>query len=220
MARHRIARIAWVPARALIRLLLTALGGVSVEGRHHVPRTGPVIFCPNHSTDIDPPAVAVGLPRFARFLAKSELFAMPSVRWAMRLFACIPVKRNSADRAALREAVKTLAEGDPIVIFPEGGGNFDGTLQPLNPGALMIALQSGAPIVPVAIHNAQCFLPYTSTRLRRSPRPLRIVFGPPMHFDDLAGRRDAVAEATRRLTEQLADMLGHPVPDGKPQARD
>jgi len=218
--RSRVARILWVPTCEFVKFVVKWMGGFQVEGKGNVPRQGALLLCPNHFTDLDPPAVAAALPRYARFLAKSELFEMGCVGRAIRLFDAIPVKRNSADRAAVREVLKSLANGDAVVIFPEGGGNDDGMLQPLNPGAMMIALQSGAPVIPAAIHNAQRFLPYKSTRLRHSPVPLRIVFGEPVFLSDLPGRRDAVALATERLTLTLAQMLGQPVPVGKPAIRD
>ena len=218
--RSRAARLAWAPVCALIRIVLHLHGGFLVDGRTHIPARGPVLYCPNHFTDLDPAAVAAALPRPARFVAKSELFDMRGIGMILRFFECISLKRNSADRAALREVVRTLEAGGDVVIFPEGGGNDHGVLQPLNPGAMLIALQSGAVVVPVAIHNAPSFLPYKAIRIRRSPVPLRIVFGPPLHLDDLKGRRDSIAVATQRLTEALATMLGQPIPDGKPVPRD
>ena len=218
--RRRAARIAWHPFCAAIRTLFRCLGGYQVEGREHVPARGPVVICPTHSCDADAPAVAAALPRFARFMAKEDLFAMPWIGAVLRFFEVFPVRRNSADRAALRCAAQALGEGDAVVIFPEGGGNPDGRLQPLHAGALLVALQAGAPVVPCAIHDARSFLPYGTTRLRRSPRPLRIVFAPPLDLADLAGRRDATKVGTDRLTLVLAELLGQPPPEGKPLVRD
>lgn len=191
-----------------------------MQGRERIPVHGAVVICPNHSCDIDAPAVAAALPRYGRFMAKEDLFQMRFVGTVLRLFDVFPVKRNSADRAALRTAVETLRAGDALVIFPEGGGNPDGRLHPLHPGALLVALQAGAPVVPCAIHDAQRFLPYGATRLRKSDRPLRVVFGEPLDLSDLSGRRDATTEATARLARALADLLGQPVPEGKPIPRD
>ncbi|MFM7322860.1 MAG: lysophospholipid acyltransferase family protein [Armatimonadota bacterium] len=218
--RRTVARIAWFPTCALIRTVFRALGGFRVEGRDRVPARGRVVICPNHTCDVDAPAVAAALPRYARFMAKEDLFAMRFVGGLLRLFDVFPVRRNSADRAALRTAVRTLEEGEALVIFPEGGGNPDGRLHPLHPGALMVALQTDSPVVPCAIHDAQRFLPYGATRPRRSERPLRIVFGEPLDLSDLKGRRDATTEATARLARALADLLGQPVPEGKPILRD
>lgn len=218
--RRRAARIAWHPFCAAIRTVFRTLGGYRVEGRDHVPVRGPVVICPTHSCDADAPAVAAALPRFARFMAKEDLFDMPWIGAILRFFEVFPVRRNSADRAALRCAVEALGRGDAVVIFPEGGGNPDGRLHPLHAGALLVALQAGAPVVPCAIHDARRFLPYGATRLRRSERPVRIEFGPALDLADLAGRRDAAKVATERLTEKLAAMLGQPVPEGKPLVRD
>jgi 1-acyl-sn-glycerol-3-phosphate acyltransferase len=106
-----------------------------------------------------------------------------------------------------------------VVIFPEGGGNEEATLQPLNPGALMIALRAGVPVVPVALFNTHRVWPHKRLLPRWSGMPIRVVFGPPLDFSDLSGKRGAVEAATHRLTETLATMLGQPVPEGRPRNR-
>jgi 1-acyl-sn-glycerol-3-phosphate acyltransferase len=206
--------------RAIAHLLLVIHGGLQVEGVERVPRTGGVLICPNHVCDMDPPAVGAALTRAAWFMAKSELFEMPFFSWLLPRLHAFPIKRDSADRTALTRAEELLKAGEAVVIFPEGGGNYEGTLQPLHPGALLIALRARVPVVPVALINTNKVLPYGSVKLQRSPEPVRVVFGEPLDFSDLYGKKGGIEEATRRLTERLAAMLGQPIPEGKPQKHD
>ncbi len=212
--------LTWPLMKLFMRAVFALLGGFKKQGTAHVPRTGGVLLCPNHVSDADPPAVAVALPRSAWFMAKEELFTIPILGALMRLWHGFPVKRNSADRAALRRAEELLKAGEAVVIFPEGGGNPHGTLQPLNPGALMIALRAGVPVVPVALVNTHRVWPHGDLRPRRAGVPVSVTFGPPLDFSDLKGQRGAVETATARLTETLAAMLNQPIPQGKPQRRD
>lgn len=217
MALRRLcARIAYPVVCGILRLVFVLLGGFQVSGRERVPRRGGVLICPNHFCDADAPALGAALPRHAHFMAKEELFQMRVIGPVMRFFDAFPVRRDSADRAALREAVRRLQAGEAVVIFPEGGGNADGTLQPLHPGAMLVALQAGVPVVPVAIVDANRVIPYGQLRPRRSDRPVRVTFGEPIDLTDLKGTRGAVETATRRLAERLAALLGQPVPEGKP----
>lgn len=213
-------RIFFPCCRLLVKLVFLFHGGWRVEGKANVPKTGGVLICPNHICDADPPAVGAALPRRPIFMAKSELFTMRIIGPLMRFFRAFPVKRDSADRAALRRAVQLLEAGEAVIIFPEGGGNFAGTLQPLHPGALLVALQARVPIVPTAVINTNQVLPYGAVRPQRSHEPVRIVFGEPIDLSDLYGKRGALEEATRRLTERLAQMLGQPIPEGKPTPHD
>lgn len=206
--------------KAMVRLVFRYLGGLRRQGMEHVPRTGGVLICPNHVSDADPPAVAATLPRGAWFMAKEELFHHPVADALLRFVHAFPIKRNSADRTALRRAEELLKAGEAVVIFPEGGGNPEGVLQPLNPGALMIALRTGVPVVPVVLVNTDKVWPHGALRPHKADAPVSVTFGAPLDFSDLKGKRGAVEAATARLTETLAAMLGQPIPQGKPQPRD
>lgn len=213
-------RITFALVRAFVSLLFTVLGGIRREGLENVPTTGGVLICPNHICDADPFAIGWAMPRPAHYMAKSELFAIRIVGPLMRRLRAFPVQRDSADRSALKNAETLLKNGEAVVIFPEGGGNYDGMLQPLHPGALLVALRAQVPVVPVALIHTNWVLPYGSLRPRRSPKPVRVVFGEPLDLSDLYGKRGAIEEATQRLTIRLATMLEQPIPTGKPKRHD
>jgi 1-acyl-sn-glycerol-3-phosphate acyltransferase len=205
--------------KLFMRLVFRVLGkGVKPVGAEHVPQTGGVLFCPNHISDADPPAVAIALPRNAWFMAKSELFSIPILGALVRHWHGFPVRRDTADRAALRRAEELLKAGEAVVIFPEGGGNEDATLQPLYPGAMLVALRVSVPVIPVAIVNTHRIWPYGAVLPHRAAGvPVTVTFGEPIDFADLRGKRGAAELATARLTKRLATMLDQPVPPGKPK---
>ena len=200
--------------RAVFWWILLALGGLRIRGKENVPTRGGVLLCPNHVCDIDPAAVYIALPRFACYLAKEDLFDVPVLGPLIRLCKAIPIQRDSADLKALRRAEGALKGGEALVVFPEGGGNHENSLQPLQPGAMLLALRTRAPVIPVALVNTNAILPYGTLRPRRSPRPVEVIFGAPLDLSDLYGKRGAVEEATKRLTARLAEMLGQPIPTG------
>ena len=200
--------------RVVFWWILCALGGIRIRGKENVPARGGVLLCPNHVCDIDPEVVYVALPRFAHYLAKEELFPVPIVGALMRLCKAIPIQRDSADLKALRRAESVLKAGEALVIFAEGGGNYENSLQPLQPGALLIALRTRVPVIPVALVNTNAVMPYGTLRPRRASRPVEVIFGAPLDLSDLYGKRGATEEATRRLTARLAEMLGQPIPTG------
>ena len=213
-------KITWPIMKFLMRVTFFVLGGFRRKGQQNVPRTGGVLICPNHFSDADPAAVAIALPRTAWFMAKAELFHVPILGTLIQLWHGFPVKRDSADRGALRRAEELLKAGEAVVIFPEGGGNAEGLLQPLHPGALMIALRAKVPVIPVALVNTDKMWTYGAMFPHRSGVPVSVIFGPPLDLSDLAGKRGAIEKATERLTETLAGMLQQPVPVGKPKRRD
>jgi 1-acyl-sn-glycerol-3-phosphate acyltransferase len=212
-------RLLWPWMKALMRAAFAITGGFQREGRGNVPRTGGVLLCPNHVSDADPGAVAVALPRSAYFMAKEEIFSMPVMGRLVKLFHGFPIRRDTADRAALRHAENLLKSGQAVVIFPEGGGNAAGVLQPLYPGALLIALRTDVPVIPVAIRNTGSVWPHGATTPRRAGIAVTVTFGKPLDLGAIRGTRHAVDAGTRLLAETLAEMLGQPVPVGKPAAR-
>lgn len=205
--------------KAFMRLCFAYLGGFRANGKSNVPKTGGVLICPNHVSDADPPAVAVALPRNAYFMAKEELFTIPILGYFVNLWHGFPVKRDSADRTALRRAEELLKAGHAVVVFPEGGGNAEGTLQPLHSGALLIALRAKVPVVPVALVNTGKVWTYGDSTPHRAGVPVSVTFGEPLDLSNLQGKHK-VEQATDLLTETLARMLNQPVPAGKPAPRD
>lgn len=184
-----------------------------VEGAEHEPADGPVLVIANHTSAADPVLVAVALRRRVLTMGKEELFRVPVLAWWLRSLGGFPVRRGEPDRQALRHAAAELARGGAVVIFPEGTRSTDGRLQPAEPGAALLALRSGAPVLPVAVVGAHRVLP-KGARLPRS-RPVVVRLGPVLHPPRLEGRIDheALEAWGRRFVEALAALLP---PDQQP----
>jgi 1-acyl-sn-glycerol-3-phosphate acyltransferase len=148
---------------------------------------------------MDPVLVTIPIRRLLHYMALEPFFRVrglgPLIRWC-RAF---PV-REEADGAAVRTALRLLASGEPLVIFPEGGRSPDGTLQPFRPGAFRLALVAGVPVVPVTIAGAHAVWPPH----RRWPRPGRVTvtYHAPLTVADLP-----VAADKKRQPGLLADLV-------------
>lgn len=186
-------------SRGIIRALLRLFCGFTVTGRQHEPRVGPVIVVSNHLSDLDPLVVGAALRRPTRFMAKEELFTPPLSRWWVTACGAFPVRRGEPDRRAFRTALEILHGGGVLVMFPEGTRGRDRTLRPPEPGAAMLALRSGAPILPVAVLGTDLVFPRDARRLRRSRITVRI--GPPIRTDGAAQRPGA--HGSRRSREDV-----------------
>jgi 1-acyl-sn-glycerol-3-phosphate acyltransferase len=194
--------------RALFRLFFRLLCRWRVTGVETCPRWGPLILAPNHISYLDPPAAGSAVPQPVWFMAKHELFAIPVLGTILPLVNAFPVRRGTADRAALRRAEALLREGKTVVLFPEGMRRFDGRLGDPEPGVAFVALRTQAPVVPVALVGTDRALPRHSAL----PRPARVEarLGPPMTFPDLYHRtadRSALDEASRRIMAALRSLL-------------
>ncbi|MBW3623709.1 MAG: 1-acyl-sn-glycerol-3-phosphate acyltransferase [Armatimonadetes bacterium] len=209
------------------RFVCALLGGMRVEGREHVPLKSSAILVPNHSSDLDPAFVAMALPRMAWYMAKTELFTMRVFGLPLgpliRLMQAFPVRREAAlaDRTALRTAEEKLKSGELLVLFPEGKLTETGALQPFQPGAALIALRTGVPVIPVGLIGTAEMMPYGKLIPRRVSRPVEVKFGAPLPLDDLKDlpRNEAVAELTRRMEAAVAALIGQPVPTPIPEER-
>ncbi|HYM71038.1 MAG TPA: lysophospholipid acyltransferase family protein, partial [bacterium] len=154
-------------SRAIIRVVLRWWFRFRVDGREHEPATGPLIVVSNHRSDLDPLVVGSALRRRVTFMAKQELFRVPVLRWWIAACGAFPVRRGAADRQALRTALKILADGGVLVMFPEGTRAIGRELRPPEPGAALLALRSGAALLPVALTGTDEVLPRGAHRLRR-----------------------------------------------------
>jgi 1-acyl-sn-glycerol-3-phosphate acyltransferase len=159
----------WLALRLWFRLYM----GVRVSGLEHVPREGALLVCGNHRSGWDPPLVGALLPRRAWYMAKEELFRYRLLAPVLRWVGAYPVRRQALDRGAIRRSLEVLARGGAIVLFPEGTRHVGRPDRPgpAKPGAALLALRSGAQVVPVGIRGGYGF---------RSG--LEVRFGPPVRL--------------------------------------
>lgn len=138
---------------------------------------GNVIVIANHCSNLDPVIMGAVFPYRLRYLAKAELFEPFLFGNMIRALGAIPVQKQDSQSAgaALRAFLKLLNEGENVLLFPEGGRSLDGKLQPLEGGAALIALKSGAPILPAFIAGTFEAMPPGAKWVK--PLPLTIVFG-------------------------------------------
>ena len=187
--------------------LMKAMFRLEAHGTEHVPKTGPVLLVANHSSLLDPPLVGGMTPRQLTFLAKAELFAIPGFGGLIRRLNARPLRREGADPSALRMAQRVLQEGGALLVFPEGTRGDEGVLREAKPGAALLAIQTGAPVVPVYVSGSGRALP----RGRSLPRPAKVVvtFGPPLTFTRAAAgaeRKAQYEEASRRMMAAIAEL--------------
>ena len=121
---------------------------VELHGTEHVPAEGPVVMAANHVGWLDGPLLAILSPRPVHALTKREMFAGPMGTF-LRAAGQIPLDRWHVDLAAIRTALRVLAEGRAVGVFPEGARGA-GDMRATRPGAAYLALVSGAPVVPVS----------------------------------------------------------------------
>jgi 1-acyl-sn-glycerol-3-phosphate acyltransferase len=186
---------------ALTLPFLKTLFRLKASGHEHLPTEGGYVLSPNHISNLDPWALGVPLfpKRFLRFMAKSELYWFP-LGVLIEAGGAFKVRRGERDTAAIEKGIELARDGHVIVIFPEGTRRRKGVVKKFQPrphtGAARIALGANVPLVPAAIKG-------TDNLLRLGP--LRVVYGPPVHLDDLRARddRDAAQEATDRLMTEI-----------------
>ena len=202
--------LAYPAVFVVMRLLMRVLGRLTSSGESNVPRRGGVLYCPNHSSDCDPVAIFVSAPRRCWMIGKSEIFDIPRLGWFFAHFQAFPIKRDSPDRAALRRAENLLKSGEALLLFPEGRLSLDGHLQRLQPGAALLSLRSGAPIIPIGLCNTNRIVPYGAVRPQYSPLPVTVTYGPPIDPSSYAHltRGEAQAAITQQLSEELARLIG------------
>lgn len=178
--------ICWLAARLLFRSFVR----VEVSGLEQVPRRGPLLVVGNHLSYLEPPLLTSVLPRRITYLALHELFTIPWLSPIVRLMGALPVKRGGArDLDAIRAALHLLQEQQAVGIFPEGQRSIQAGLLRANPGVSLLALRSGAPVLPVAVTGTErlpALLPFVLARPRRVR--IQVVVGAPFH-PEVAGHR-------------------------------
>ena len=178
-----------------------------LEGEaRHLPE-GPLILVGNHRAGVDPLLVQASVNRPLRFLMAREYYdAMWYARWLFDMCGAIPVNPGGANRHSLARAVRAVHAGQALCLFPEGGANPDIPLARILPGAVVIAMETGAPILPFRITGTWPFdhvhLWHSFVRRGRG----RVRFGAPFSLPPVANDRQAIQTATRLMQQALKNI--------------
>jgi 1-acyl-sn-glycerol-3-phosphate acyltransferase len=159
----------------------------------HVPGNGGVLLVCNHQSFLDPVIATCALHREGSYMARDTLFASGPFTQLIRYLNAFPVKRGMADLGAVKETLRRLRNGELITVFPEATRTPDGSILPMQPGAVAIARKAGVPIVPCLIDGAYKAWP----RQQKFPLPgyIRVVYRPAI-----------LPSALRKLTDEEATL--------------
>lgn len=139
-----------------------------VYGRNNIPLKGAFVLASNHISNIDPPILGISTRRRLHFMAKIELFKNPFVGWWLRQLWAFPIKRGESDFGALKEALRILKSGEPVLLFPEGTRRVAGDELKPQPGIGFLVLKAKVPVLPVYIHGSDNVMPPGSKSFKRS----------------------------------------------------
>jgi 1-acyl-sn-glycerol-3-phosphate acyltransferase len=182
--------------RALVGLAIQFYFSLERTGRKNIPKKGPVILAANHRSFLDPFLIGCCMRRPVYFVAKRELFDKPWQGWLLNRLGAFPIKRGESDEESMATARAVLERGGALVIFPEGTRHRRGPLGRPKRGVGRLALETGAPVVPVAVLGSE--------RARRGwtirPVWVRIRCGRPLTFPRVENPSPRLAEeVTARL---------------------
>ena len=179
---------------------------IRVWGAAGVPTTGGVLLVSNHQSFFDPVLATVALPRHCGYMARESLFHNAFFRRLIESLHAFPVRRGEADLRAVKETLRRLKGGWPVVLFPEGTRSAGGVMGPIHPGVATLAKRAGVPVVPVAICGAGEAWP----RHRKWPAAgtILVKYGRPIGADELAGMEpEQIVVRVRGEIQSLMDDL-------------
>ena len=188
-----------------LRVVLWVLGRWKAPGRQYIPAEGPLIVVSNHLNNADPPILASGIARRrVRFMAKVELFRLP-FGLVVKLYGAFPVRRFESDLRAMMQAERILRQGGVIGMFPEGTRSRTRTLGAFHPGTALIALRSGAPVLPCALVGTEQLA--NPLNVLRKPR-IEVRIGQPILVQRVKRPTEAqVSELTALMRDRIAALL-------------
>jgi 1-acyl-sn-glycerol-3-phosphate acyltransferase len=186
----------WMLGRPTIGGVVRLLAPLRVYGRERVPSEGGLVLALNHFSWLDPAAFGQASPRTIYYMAKAEAHAVPGLGQLIRAFGTFSVRRGESDREAVRMMRAIVRDGKALGLFAEGTRQRSGVPGEVKPGAAMVALQEGVPVVPAAIHGSQGW------RVG-SFRPVSVSWGEPMTFADLPRNAKGYREASTRIQQAI-----------------
>lgn len=186
----------WRAGRIWLQPAIELSTQLVVYGKERVPLDGGIVIACNHFSWIDPPALGAACPRTVYFMAKVEAHRVPGLGAFLHAFGTFPVRRGESDREAVRTMRQVVREGGALGLFVEGTRQKSGVPGEVKPGAAMVALQEGVPVVPAAVHGSQEWRIGNFT-------PVSIAWGEPITFEGLPRGGRGYREASRVVQEEI-----------------
>jgi 1-acyl-sn-glycerol-3-phosphate acyltransferase len=186
----------WTVGKGILASATRVLVRIRSYGTERLPREGGVVLAVNHAAFIDIPVLGTVCPRRIAFVGKTELFDYPGLGQLIQAHGTIAVRRGESDREALRRMRETVRHGGALGLFVEGTRQHSGEPGEAKPGAAMVAIQEGVPVVPVAIRGS------ADWKLG-SRRPVSLAWGEPMRFAELPRNSKGYQAATREIEAEI-----------------
>jgi 1-acyl-sn-glycerol-3-phosphate acyltransferase len=186
------------------------LAGIHIvaAGQENVPPKTACIFMANHVSNLDPPALLPRIPGRTSAFVKSSLMKVPIFGWALRLGEFVPVSRDgsiSGAQASVAAARAVLEKGIHITTFVEGTRSPDGRLLPFKKGPFYLAMQTGAPCIPVSIYGTEAMMAKGSQRIH--PGTAHIVFHPPVYPAQFETREEVLRAVRDSIASGLPEWM-------------
>lgn len=202
--------------RLLVSLPTLLIYRVRAIGVENVPKSGALILAPNHFSQMDHFFIGLYLRRKVRFMAKSQMFGPPLLTYIYKHGGVFPVRRGHHDEKAIETARVILSQDEMLLVYAEGGRSRSGKLKEVKPGIGRIALESGAPVVPVAIQGSE-----KVRRWKRLSFPrVTVQFGEPLSFPiEEAPNRERQLEVAEQIFAPVRAMYGELSGSRRPATR-
>jgi 1-acyl-sn-glycerol-3-phosphate acyltransferase len=178
-----------------------------VEGQHHMPRTGGCVLTCNHTMGPDFLAVGYAAPRQIYFMAKQELFDIhPALTWLFNHAGVFPIRRGETDWAAVEHALRLVAAGHVLGMFPEGTRSRTGRLQRGRSGAARVAIQAQAPVVPAYVAGAGPIFRRSNYLSLYARTQVTVRFGLPLYPPSDRQDTRALRNFTREIMQAISAL--------------
>lgn len=191
---------------SVVSPLLHTYFRVKIYGAEKVPQSGGLIAVSNHASYFDPPILANAVRRPVAFMAKEELFQVPVLNQAIKLYGAYPVKRSTGDRAALRAAMTAIESGWIAAVFLQGTRSADARVSDPKLGAAWLAAKAQVPLLPISLWGTEKVLTKGSSFPKSVPITVRIgdLINPPLSTNkaDL----EALTQESAKIINGLHDL--------------
>lgn len=189
-----------------LRILFRLLFSYKAYGMENIPESGSFIMASNHVSYLDPIAVGAFVPRRLNYIAKEELFKNRIFGWYFRRLRMIPIDRKGSAYAGMKEVIRGIKGGYPIVMFPEGTRSNGYTFLKPEAGVGYFALKLDLPVLPVYVKGTEKALPRGASFIR--PCPVRVYYGKPMkyHMTPESDKDKMYEKVSYKVMEEIKEL--------------